>query len=169
MFWQSIKRFLRARDGASAVEMALIFPILIVISLGVFELSGVLFFMHRANEAMTETARASLIEPPVVDLDLLPVECPGGGGCDATRLDELLAIAQRYVPGMTAANLRVKIESSGVSSSNQAGIVTPIIRVELTGLQYHLIAAQLFGFGASFTVPPITASQFGSMEQQAIP
>jgi Flp pilus assembly pilin Flp len=166
MILRAFCRFLKARDGATAVEMAMIAPILIVLTVGVFEIGGIMFVYHRANEAMTETARAALIRPPVVDMDLLPMTCPGGGNCDSQRIDELVAIGQRYLgtEKLTASNLTVVIESSNITPSGDPAIVTPIITVHLNGLQYRLVVAQLVGYGATFTLPTVSASQFGSTE-----
>ena len=162
-----MQRFIREKGGTTAIEMAFIMPVLMAITFGVLEMSSLLFFIHRANQAMTETARAALIDPPVDDYASLPITCPDSGLCNGPRMTELLNIGKRYIPNLTSDNLKVDLETSGISSSvDIEGVVTPVVRVELIGVHYDFLFANLIGFPVSVTLPDISASQLGSTEAE---
>ena len=93
-------RFFLARDGATAVEFAYILPVLVVISLGLIEVSLIMFDYHRAGEAMRMAARAFVVDPAATSYTLadLPFACPGDATCDTTRFDAVLAEIQATYP-----------------------------------------------------------------------
>ena len=153
--------FRAARDGATAIEFAFIFPILAVLTLGVLELALIVFDYHRAGEAMRSAVRAFEIDPAVTSFATLPMTCPGGAACDATRINAVIADINGTLPQVGLANLQITYDQSGLDVAATPGVVTPVITVSIIDLQhdFFILSAIVPGIPASFTFPAFSTSR----------
>ena len=58
----------RCRDGAVAIEFAIVLPALLILSLAGLEFALIMFDYHNAGEATRRGARVAIIEQPMIDL-----------------------------------------------------------------------------------------------------
>lgn len=65
-----IRKLRRERDGATAVEFALIAPILITMMLGVMNFGLYLYFQNSISTAVDEAARSATIYPTPSDTEI---------------------------------------------------------------------------------------------------
>ena len=63
-------RFLRARDGAMAVEFALVSPLLFLLLIGLIDLALMIWSKHSLEFAMEETGRATMTQYDVNETQL---------------------------------------------------------------------------------------------------
>jgi Flp pilus assembly pilin Flp len=162
------RAFVAARDGATAIEFALVFPIVAVLTLGAFELGLAVFEFHRVGEAMRGLARSFEIDPPITSYANLPVTCPGSGACDGVRIDAAVAAVRTIVPGFTAANLRIVYRASGLDDASTPGMVTPTMTVSAVGLAYrYVVLGRLVpGIGDVLTLPAFSTTRVVSTNLQ---
>lgn len=167
-----LARVLRDRRGVEAIEFALIAPVLLIISLGVIEMSLLLYDYHLAGEATRRGARTAVIAAPIAELDGVKdadivcgadtegaVSCTGAGLDDEASFDTILASMQSIMPSLTANNLRVSYSASGVSADATAGIATPLVTVGLVGVVHALTIGRIVpGLPSEITFPPLTTS-----------
>jgi Flp pilus assembly protein TadG len=171
-------RFLRSERASTAVEAALIMPVLIFFTFGIIEFAMVMFEMNRANDATRRAARQIVIGNPIpdvtdlIDLDTTPVTCdmPGGsvqcsGGAsvdNAATFTDALADMQLILPNMTSANLVVVYNASEGIDGAMPGVNTPMITVTLEDYTYNFIIAGVVpGMPTSITLPSFSTTLVG--------
>ena len=171
-------RFLRSERASTAVEAALIMPVLFFFTFGIIEFAMVMFEMNRANDATRRAARQIIIGAPIpdvtdlIDLDVTPVTCemPGGsvqcsGGAfvdNASTFTDALANMQIILPTMTSANLSVTYSASEGIDGAMPGVHTPLITVSLQNYTYTFILAGVVpGMPASITLPSFSTTLVG--------
>lgn len=158
-----MRGFARDRRGATAIEFVMVFPIVLVLTLGVLELGLIYYDYHRAGEAMRMAARSFVIDPPVTSFSSLPMVCPGGANCDSTKMNIVVAAVQNIMPNFAAANLQVTVDDSGVDDATaNPGVVTPMLTVGVVGLDYDFfLLDKLLPFVVpdSFEFPPFTTTR----------
>ena len=165
----------RERRGATAVEFAFLLPILLMLTLGILELSLVLFDYHRLGEAARRGARTAVVDDPVPSLANLTggtITCQGGGGgvtcvggavASVTSFNNIVAAMQGVMPAIGAQNARVIYNDSGVTSADTPGIVTPTVTVQVIDFGHsYLFLDYVPGVPSTFIFPPFSSSQMGS-------
>jgi Flp pilus assembly protein TadG len=95
-----VRRRRGAEEGATAVEFALVAPVLIGLIMGLVELGRLAWTFHALQHAVQETARHAMVH----DADALPAltaflqsQVPGGGEDVTLTLDEVLEDGALYV------------------------------------------------------------------------
>ena len=176
-----LRRFHRSERASTAVEAALIMPVMIFFTFGIIEFAMVMFDMNRANDATQRGVREMAIQTPVpdladlTDLDTTPVTCTGDGGtgvsCDngatvasANSFNEMVTTMQLIYPGLASDNVTVTYgDTTGIDDDvERPGVNTPLITVGLTGLSYTFILAGVVpGMPTSITLPSFTTSVVG--------
>ncbi len=153
--------FARGRRGAVAVEFAFILPVLLVLTMGLIEVSLLVFDYHRAGEAMRQAVRAIEIGPAITSYAILPVSCPGGGVCDVARFNAVLADIQAVIPDFGPDNLQITYSASGLDDAATPGVVTPFVTVSVVNLQHDLLILNSLvpGLPASITFPPFSTTR----------
>lgn len=162
-----LRRGRAARHGGVAVEFALVFPVLVVITVGLMELALVFYHYHRAAEATRAAARSLLITPAVTGFGALPLSCPGDPECDPEVMAALVGSLQTLLPGVTAENIRVVYEDSGLPvNASPAMVITPTVTVEVTGIRHPLsvLAALVPGTPGFIMLPSFATTQLGPSE-----
>jgi hypothetical protein len=115
---------------------------------------------HRLGEAARGAAR--VVETDAVGLFVdcippLPINCPGGTGCDqltGKAVESIKALVPEFAPG----NLKVVYDRSLVDVD--AATVTPTVTVNLVDLKYKFLLANVFfGLETSFTFPPFSTTR----------
>lgn len=163
----AIRNFLSSRRAGVATEFAMIFPIMLVLSLGLLEITILLYQLHRASESTRYAARAFLITPAITQFDGLPVTCPGGAGCSDAVVNNVVNNLQALLPGLTSANIRVTYADSELPVNADAGLlVVPLVTVRITGVQhtFPILGAIVPGVPTSITLPEFSTSQLGSAQ-----
>ena len=170
------RRLTRCRRGAVAIEFAFILPGLVLLTLGLLELTLILFDYHRFSEASRAGLRTALIEAPVASLDNLnpdntitctgsgaSVSCSGGPVGSASSWDTIVARVQRTAGDVEASNLRLSYTESGVVDPNEApGTVTPTVTLSLIDLEHDFFFLNyLPGVPDTLTYPDITTTGLG--------
>lgn len=62
-----IKRIIRHKQGAAAIEMALVFPVFILFVLGIIEFSRAYWVLHTMQLAIEEAARYTIVNTTAYD------------------------------------------------------------------------------------------------------
>jgi len=155
----------RCRRGTTALEFALILPVLLLFTLGALEIGLIMFEYHKMSEATRRGLRTALIEDPIIDfaeLTTTPVPCTGSGGvsCNGVTVDnsatfDTVVAAMRAVSGkISADNVTVIYTDSGLDISGTGETITPLITVKVSGLTYNFVALRyLPGLPAQFNLP----------------
>ncbi len=66
-----IKRIIRHKQGAAAIEMALVFPIFMLFVLGIIEFSRVYWVLHTMELSIEEAARYAIVNTTVSDSQIV--------------------------------------------------------------------------------------------------
>jgi Flp pilus assembly protein TadG len=151
-----------ARSGATALEFALVLPLLVFLSLGTLETMLLFYDFHKAGEMTRRATRAFLIDLPVNTLDSLPTTCPEDTAvCDFDKIDAVVDQLKALVPTLTRDNLRITVSDSGLDTGGPGTLVTPIISVSVTGLTYSfgVLGSLVPGLSASIDYPPFETSR----------
>ncbi|MBL6955170.1 MAG: pilus assembly protein [Alphaproteobacteria bacterium] len=155
----------RSRRATAAVEFALILPVLLLVTIGSLELGLIMFDYHRVSEATRRGLRTALIQEAIIDLadlDATPITCtgPGNVSCSAGSIessasfDAIVASMQEIVPRLAAENVIVTYTNSSLDISGNGDTVTPLITVEVTGLEYNFVAlTYVSGLSTTLTMP----------------
>ena len=180
--------FYRNDRGASAVEFALVLPLLILCLFGIIDGGRFLWESNQAEKATQAGARFAVVTAPVasgistqgfvgvsgltqgdrIPASALPTVtcdssncgpdpctgCPAGipGTYDATAFANIVARMNALDPKIAAANVLVKYSGSGLGFAGDpnGAEVSPLVTVQLTGLQFTPITSLLF---QSITMP----------------
>ncbi len=167
----AIRRWARGLDGATAVEFAMIAPLLMVLSVAMLEFGLIMFDYHRYSEATRRGVRLAMINTPITSLTNLSttaVSCQGTGGgsvtctgaavATAATFTTLFADMQAIVPDLTADQVQVSYADSGVTAVT--GMVTPVVTVSLTNVTRDFMILNIIpGMPATFTFPTFTSSR----------
>jgi Flp pilus assembly protein TadG len=70
-FPQRLRRFLRATDGAAAVEFAIIVPVFILFCVGIFEAGRMMWIRNSIQTATEEAARFAMAHTTSTDEELV--------------------------------------------------------------------------------------------------
>jgi Flp pilus assembly protein TadG len=67
---QRLRRFLRATNGAAAVEFAIVAPIFILFCIGIFEAGRMMWIRNSIQTATEEAARYAMVHTTATDTEL---------------------------------------------------------------------------------------------------
>jgi Flp pilus assembly protein TadG len=160
-----IAKWRRDRRGTAAVEFALILPLLLLVTIGSLEIGLIMFDYHKVSEATRRGLRTALIEDVIIDLadlDATPITCtgPGNVSCSAGSIDSsasfdaIVLSMQEIVPRIAAENVIVTYADSGLDISGNGDTMTPLVTVEVTGLEYNFVALRyVSGLSTVLTMP----------------
>jgi Flp pilus assembly protein TadG len=112
----TIRRFIRARDGAAAVEFGLVVGPLFLLILGLIEFGRMLWTLNALQETAIAGARCA---------GVLATACASGGAFSATNtVSDVQQVAADWGVTLTSANITVSNAAScaGVSGFSQVTI-----------------------------------------------
>ena len=169
---RDLRRLGRDRRGTTAVEFALLAPVLISLVVGTLEMINVALDFQRATEATRRAARILVMGNPVPDIQNIynggTVSCSGGGGsvsCSGASTDDPTALNDAYaamlliMPTLQPNNVLVTYEEINVGGG-LSNAVTTLITVSLVNYQHDfLVASGLPGFPDSITFPSFATSR----------
>ncbi|MEQ9641771.1 MAG: TadE/TadG family type IV pilus assembly protein [Alphaproteobacteria bacterium] len=157
-----------------AAEFALIAPLLLLVTVGIFETIFVISDLQTASEATRRGARLALIGAPVAGLgnvsNTVNVVCTGnGGGGDPTCTNGtvqaaqvfsgMVAAMQQIVPWLEPQNVRVTYAKSDIA--DESGLLTPLITVEIINATYQPKVTSSFNLDLAIPLPSFETSQLG--------
>ena len=167
------RRFLGDVRGATAVEFAFMFPIMIVMTVAIFEFVFLMYDYQAATDSTREGVRAAIIGDTLADLANLEAQdvvCsfPGGvtscsGGVAATGADTTFAaiVAAMQVPKADVANIEVRVTYSW-SQIDGAGsaIKTPLVTVTLVNATHEMfLLPQWVPIASDLPMPAFSSSR----------
>lgn len=160
-------RLFRNRRGAVAVEFALLFPVVILLTFGIIELSLVAYDYHRLGEATRRGAREVIISPTIPSISGYAgatitcgasgggsVTCSGAAVDDDTAMTTMLTSMRQIQPDITIQNIQIIYEDSGLSPPGSPDIVVLLITVRLINMTYDFFLLNtIAGLTASIPYP----------------
>jgi Flp pilus assembly protein TadG len=167
-----IQRLCRnSQEGATAVEFALIAPLLVLFSAGLLDFSLILYDFHRYSEVTRRGVREAVIQEPIASLNTLSttpvicngdagggVSCTGGAVVSAASFTSILSEMKKMVPGVTGDKVQIRYVDSGLPAS--AGLVTPSVTVSLQNITTKFTALTVVpGFPSTFTFPSFASTR----------
>ncbi len=158
-----IRKFLKNREGATAVEFAFVMPVLLLLSFGIIEFCVVFFEYHKANEATRIIARnLSRVAPLVNEATLTAANTYTCTVATCGGIDGVIADAQTIIPSLTSADVEISYEVTDLGNIGYSVGFKPLIVVKLTDLQYDFIILGAFpGVPDSFALNPAETSMLG--------
>lgn len=182
-----IRRLRLDRSGASAVEFALILPLLLIFLFGIIDVGMFMWTTNRAEKATQMAARyavvTTMIPSTLASRDFAlnggvnggePVPtslfstttctsgtCTNSWGYDAAAFTNVLNRVRWHYPTATAANLQVRYDNVGLGFAGDPNgpDVAPLVTVRLTGLQFRPVSTSLFGI--TINLPEFQSSLTG--------
>lgn len=181
-----LRVLLRDEMGATLVETAIVFPMVLLLTFGLLEFGYVFWQYHTAEKAtaiatryvatrgpllaqLTDgshdcfVANPSAVAPgtPCSDAAIpaaSSITCTGagGGGCDSTVFAAMVTQMQQIAPFITSANVQVNLAQSKMGFIGR-GAAIPLITVQTTGLAYSFVT-----IGGLLGVGPITMPSFAT-------
>lgn len=153
----TLLRLLQDETGVSAVELAIMLPLLVLFTFGILEFALAMGAYLQINEATRAAARTAVIQPAVADLsslDSTPANCTSNGSsvncgsysvASSSAYSAILAEAQRVRPDITAEQLQVSYSSSGTGHSSTADGSAPLVTIRIIGYEHELLLQGLVG------------------------
>lgn len=171
-------RRLAEERASTAVEFAMILPIILLMTLGTIETATVLFEIHKLNDAARRIARAAIIQPAIPKISDLQagavvcigqgasVSCGGASIAHPASFASLLAEGRVLVPNLKAENVRLIYEDSGTVQMVSGEIVTPSVTVELMGVTFEsfILSHLLDNIEEIWTLPIPISARVGASE-----
>lgn len=180
-----ISRLRLDRSGASAVEFAMVLPLLLIFLLGMIDAGRLMWTWNRAEKATQMAVRYAVVTDMVpstlasrdfalnggvgggnpVPTSLFDfTECTGGScsngtwGYNATAFGNVVQRVRFFLPEAQAANVVVRYQNVGLGFAGDPNgpDVAPLVTVRLTGMQFQPSLFMLFG--ASINLPDFQAS-----------
>ena len=165
--WAATLRFKASEAGAAAVELAIIFPFLLMVTFGIIEFGFVLYQMNMAEKATQFGVRKAVTWDPVapelatyagtgaagtplqaglqVDIICTNAGCTGTGAItsptfSSTAFNAVVADMAKIYPTITASNVVVTYHNIGLGFNGRpGGAVVPSVTVSLRNLRYDWI------------------------------
>lgn len=190
-----LHRLRRDERGATFVEAALVFPMLLTLTFALAEFGNVLWEYNTAEKATAVGARYLATRGPLVpqltdgahdcfaatpsgavaglscaDPSLpkaSPITCLGSGsdGCTQSVMDGMVASMRQIAPFISGSQVQVVLRQSEMGFIGR-GAAVPLITVRLTGLTYNFVTlGALLGFGP-MTLPGFDATSVGEDQQE---
>ncbi len=175
-FGKTLVRLIRQEEGAFLTEFALVFPMLIFMSIGLLEFSLLAYDYQRATEATRRAVRFAIIGNDVANTANLllgnVIQCTSSGGvvsctggspsefADA-RFAEMLDSMQVAYPLILEEHLRITYESTDVGDADEAGGIIPLVTIEVLFLKHEFMLGPLIGLDYMY-YPDFRTSVLGS-------
>jgi len=165
-----LRRLQRDTLGATAVEFALIAPIVIMFLIGTIDYGLVLARYHTLEEAARRAARQALIGEPLSDsvnynsadekVVCNQTECVGATEITGynTEWAKIVAAAKQVYPSISGANITVTYTNSGLINEASVCLVVPVVTVKISGVDKDYFFLSAFD-GSDYG--EISASQVG--------
>ena len=169
------RRLSRDSRGMAAVEFALVMPIAILLTAGIFEFVLFMYDFQAATDATRQGVRVAIIQPAAADISGLKdttISCTfAGGSSNCSGADEsgdadttfvaILAAMQQSMDNVTDANIRLVYSWADVDDpAKTPGIVTPLVTVELIDMEHELFLLPGFvGIPNSLPLPSFSSSR----------
>lgn len=169
-------RLIKQEKGAALVEFALVFPMLIFMSIGLLEFSLLAYDYQRATEATRRAVRFAIIGNNVANTANLlignkivctssggVVSCTGGSPSEFAdaRFAEMLDSMQVAYPLILEKHLRITYESTNVGNAKEAGGIIPLVTIEVLFLKHEFMLGPLIGLDYIY-YPDFRTSVLGS-------
>jgi Flp pilus assembly protein TadG len=160
--------------GASAVELAIMLPVLMLFSFSILEFSVAIGRYLQVNEAARSGARVAAIQPAIANLDSLqavPAVCSGSSSsvsCNgysvnsSSSFSAVVAEIQRIVPDISSDQVEVSYSSSGTGFSTTADGSAPLVTVRIIGYEHQLLLQNLTPGINSIQFPDFATSRITS-------
>jgi Flp pilus assembly protein TadG len=186
------------RGGATLVEAAIVFPMLLVLTFGLVEFGNLLWEYNTAEKATaagarylatrgplapqltdgshdcfgatpsTATAGTSCADPSLASGATITCLGAGSSGCTQSVMDGMIASMQQIAPFVATANVQVVLRPSKEGFVGR-GAAVPLITVRLTGLTYAFVTlGSLLGLDP-ITLPGFDATITGEDQQEGSP
>lgn len=163
-----IKNLRKKNEGSMIVEMAIIGPILVLMTIGILEFILAFTSYIQVNEAMRAAAREAFLQDTVADIDNLEtldavcqkdvgdtLDCGSYAVNSEAAFNAIVAKAVSVYPKLTENNIIVTYSPSGVGSSSTTDGTVPTVSVEVRDYSYQFIATNLM---------PISGVEFPSFK-----
>ena len=148
-------RVWRESTGSTAIEFAIMGPVILLLTAGILESMLLLFDYHRATEATRRGARLASYQQPVAELDSLDggatvicssaadvVNCGGATLFSVATFTAVLAEMREIVPQIQQEDLEIVYAPSNIGDITTPGGLKPQVTVRITGVVHEFI---LFG------------------------
>ncbi len=169
-------RLVRDEAGATMIGFGFVAPILMVLTMGILELTMVAMDYHRASEAARSAARQASMLGPMVDMEVVEnggtltckyisgaVDCQGEAIIDAAIFTKIVAAVQQVIPYATPSNVEVRYEPSGIGDPDSPAGILPILNLKLVGLRHEFLTMSVIvGLEGGIDLPPIQATVISS-------
>lgn len=170
------RRLWRDRRGGALVEFGLIVPVLVMLTLGIFEFTIAMLEYHRLGEATRRGARQAIISAPVANLTnlaaLTEITCTKNSGtldCEPAAIetgatfDAILAAMQAILPSIGEENLVVTYGASDIGSLDIPAGIKPFVTITLRDMRLRLTTLSAIpGVPVEIELPPFTTTVVGS-------
>ncbi len=170
------RQFLLSREGATAVEFAILLPILLAVVAFLIEFVNIGFRYHQGNEAVRRGARTAIVAAPIIDANDLEigsivtcrkasgaVACTGASVSEGASFDKIVAAMKVIMPQLAESEVEVEYRHSGIGSADLPNGVFPLVTVRLKDHRYDLTVGRLVpGIPASLTLPAMSVTMTGS-------
>lgn len=166
------------RRGGIAVEFALVAPLVILLTVAIFEMVLLLLDFQNAAEAARRGVRMALITPTIAELGGLEgagtiactyagesASCSGASVVSNAVADasfaEILAGMQDVMPTLAGANIRLTYTWSTVDDTAAAPtIVTPLVTMDLVNVTHDILWLSYFaGLPTQISMPSFSSSR----------
>ena len=180
----------RAQKGSSAVEFAMVLPLLILFILGIIDAGRLMWTYNRAEKAAQMAARyaavTDLVPSTLATTDFTlqangavvggqPVpssafsgttcvsgSCTGSWGYSSTAFTNIVTRARFFMPEIGPANVQIRYDNAGLGYAGDPNgpDVAPLITVSLINLQFRPLVFAMFR-RVSLPMPTVTSSVTG--------
>ncbi|MDP6272162.1 MAG: pilus assembly protein [Alphaproteobacteria bacterium] len=165
----SERKVRRDRRGVTAIEFALVAPLLVGLTLGLIDFALVMLEFNQASEATRRATRVVQIEERLADIsditaaDIVCTASSAGVVSCSANSEEATADAdfatiitemQDVYPVIGAENVKITYSQSGVGDPGKPGGRLPLVTIEIIGLIHTFtLIGSLPGVPAAITVP----------------
>ena len=126
-----VGRFGRSEGGATAVEFALVLPIFIMILIGTFELSRMMFVTSSVQYSVDRAARLAVVDPTVSVTDI------------ETDITNRLAVSNSPTVNLTITRTTLGVTNVAQVSAHYDHVVSPVFFPPFTvGWDFETIIPQ---------------------------
>ena len=169
-------RIVKDESGVAMIGFGFVVPILIILTMGILELTMIAMDYHRASEAARSAARQASMLGPMADMEVVEdggtltckyvsgaVYCDGETVTDATIFTKIVAAVQQVIPYATTANVEVRYEPSGIGDPDSPAGILPILNLKLVGLRHEFLTMSILGgLEGGLDLPVIEATSLSS-------
>jgi hypothetical protein len=162
--------------GAALVDFGFVIPILIILTMGILELTMIAMDYHRASEAARSAVRQASMLGPMAEMDVVEgggtltckyvsgaVYCEGETVTDATIFTAIVTAVRDVIPYATSSNVEVRYEPSGIGDPDSPAGILPLLNLKLVGLRHEFLTMSVLGgLEGGLDLPVIEATMLSS-------